>query len=89
MTEVTNETIEKTLQDFIKFRDKKIEKKGKAPFNSELEIYAKICEEQYELLQELHKKNFRGGCTRFREELTDLMMVAYFGLCSLNQKDKK
>lgn len=54
--EVNKDTQDKVITEFLFFLKKKREKKGYFSFNSIAEIYGKVAEEQFEVLQEFHKK---------------------------------
>lgn len=81
--EVTDEIIDEVIEDYKKLLKRKIKQKGRYPFNSWLEIYGKLCEENYEVLQELHKKEFKKDSTNIENELLDMANVAIYGIASM------
>lgn len=81
--EIQDETVQDTLDFFLKEFAKKREKKGMISFNSMWEIYGKLSEENYEVLRELHKKDADGVCS----ELIDVAITALFGVMSIREND--
>ena len=79
--EITNEQIDAAF-DKLKERVKKaVKRKGRYPFASRLEVFGKLNEEMHEVLQEVHKKDWK----KFDDELLDVATVCIWSLAAQEQ----
>ncbi len=78
-------TQKKVIEEVVDKFEEKIQKKGKNSFNSMWEIVGKMTEEFDEVKTELHNKDPK----KFREELRDMLIVALWGMMSMDEWDNE
>lgn len=83
---ISQDLINNRLNKFLKHFQEKRDKKGNLSFNSPHEILGSAYEEFMEFSHAVHANDDENA----REELLDIMVVAFWGLCSLkvNKENK-
>lgn len=78
LVEIKENTREKAMKMFLERLEDKRKKKGYYSFNSRAEVLGKATEEFYEFIEASHERDD----DHIIEEELDLMITAFWGICS-------
>lgn len=79
--EISEENLQKSINDTISSFRRKMDKKGNGAFISPVEILGKLTEEYLEVEEEVHQKRLN----EVKNELMDVVVVGLWGIASIEE----